>query len=378
MEWHTARVPESLGSLTGLEYLDLCGCKILDPDKKLKTLIARQISGLNLTSLTELYLGKCGLKDGSIPDEFGSLSSLIVLDLSQNDFVDLPTCCFSSLFQLLYLFLDDCKRLKSLPRLPPRLIRLGASFCYSMKPLSDIHLWDLVASLDHEYRWGTKYVNNEVFNDISLWLKYTELEYLPQRDFCAIIPGRKIPLWFPNKEYYPWDESRKESVIKVDILQYFRASEWSGIAICLLFSGPYECLISWSSKALEDDEYTWKEWAHYISSSRQSSHLCVMVLELNEKTCWQHLRGHNNSLHIKLSTYPVINGAEDVKIGGWGWRVICKEDIQEWCNLNGFNQVMEPHLAGPDEVRLSQRLLDKVIRKVPEHVDLARKRKKQE
>ncbi|XP_054797626.1 disease resistance protein RUN1-like [Prosopis cineraria] len=99
----TTRLPKSLDSLTVLEYLDLGGCKILRLDK-LKTPIVRQISSINVTSLTELYLDGRGLNDGSILDNFGGLSSLIALDLGGNSFVNLPPGCFSSLSRLLYLF----------------------------------------------------------------------------------------------------------------------------------------------------------------------------------------------------------------------------------------------------------------------------------
>ncbi|XP_028796197.1 protein SUPPRESSOR OF npr1-1, CONSTITUTIVE 1-like [Neltuma alba] len=96
-------LPVSLGSLMGLGYLDLQCCEILNLDEFLKTHITRQIAGLNVTSLTELYLKWCGINDGSIPDDFHSLSSLIVLDLLGNDFVNLPNACFFGLSRLVFL-----------------------------------------------------------------------------------------------------------------------------------------------------------------------------------------------------------------------------------------------------------------------------------
>ncbi|XP_028778713.1 TMV resistance protein N-like [Neltuma alba] len=336
-------LPVSLGSLMGLGYLDLRCCKILHLDEFLKTHITRQIAGLNVTSLTELYLEWCGINDGSIPDDFHSLSSLIVLDLSGNDFVNLPTGCFSGLSRLVFLSLDFCVMLKSLPRLPPRLIRLNASNCDSMEPLSsDGQVWNLVASLDHEL-----------------------FECVAPRDFYAIIPGCKMPSWFQNKEDYPLSEKRGEYeyVIKVDIPQRCFDSKWCGIVVCFLISGCGDMEIDWSSKAAEDDDdYIHNLGRHSIFVfNYPMANQCIMVLELNEETCWQHLRAHDsNSLHIKLSTY-----VGEMEIKGSGWRVICKEDIQEWCNLRDSDQLTRPQLAAPDdELKLSWRMLRKFIMKL--------------
>ncbi|XP_054797621.1 disease resistance protein Roq1-like [Prosopis cineraria] len=215
--------PESLGSLTGLEYLNLSGYKLL------KTPMNCQIFGLNLRLLIELYLHSCGLNDGSIPNNISGLSSLIVLDLRANDFVNLPTGCFSSLFRLLYLFLDYCVRLKSLPRLPAQLIWLSAVDCDSMEPLSDRQLWYLVTSHDHEGHAPIKGIIN-VNNSLVL----VQPECLPQRDFVAIMPARcQIPSWCTNKEYYPFAKKRKECEIIVDIPQHFYERKWIGIVVCL-------------------------------------------------------------------------------------------------------------------------------------------------
>ncbi|XP_054798458.1 uncharacterized protein LOC129303275 isoform X2 [Prosopis cineraria] len=366
-------LPKSLGSLTGLGYLDLSDCKIPDLGKLLKISVTRQIYGLNLTSLTELYLRRCGLNDGSIPDNLDSLSSLIVLDLRGNDFVNLPTGCFSSLFRLLYLFLDGCKRLKSLPWLPARVIRLSADSCDSMEPLSDEQLWNLVVSRDHEYRGRTEYVKSyEMSSDIHppfFMLEHVKPEFLPQRDFLAIIPGCEIPSWYTNKEYYPLEENVKECEIKVEIPQHFRESEWLRMVVCLHVSGEGGG-IWWSSKGAEDDDYICKEWGHVIDPSERDDdetrpkRCIIMVLELNEKTCWQHLTSHNNSLHILLSTSESIGGQFDMKIMGCGWwRVIRKEEMPECCILNHFTQ--PPLLAPPrHQVMLSETLLDQVARKV--------------
>ncbi|XP_054795484.1 disease resistance protein Roq1-like [Prosopis cineraria] len=317
-----------------------------------------------LTGLQELNLSNCDFRNGSIFDHFGNLSSLIVLDLGGNAFVNyLPDGFFSS------LFLNGC-RLKSLPKLPPRLIRLEVMRPYYLRDnqsLTNDQLWNLVASLNHQYRSRTRYAS-PLLNNI-------KPEHLPQRDFFAIFSGSDIPSWFPNKEHAVttpepfhdlvkefmssfYDDRSHECVMKVDIPQHFHASEWSGIVVCLCVSkdiyhklsgveyeGNDTCWISWSSKALEDEDYIYKGWDHcfrvidypdkkiyvddngYDDGAEVTKYLCVMVLELNEKTCWQHLTPHNNSIHIRLRLHRP-NVSWDFKMLGWGWRVLCKEDIE--------------------------------------------------
>ncbi|XP_028791848.1 disease resistance-like protein DSC1 [Neltuma alba] len=355
------RLPESIGSLTALEYLNLSGCKIENLDKLLKTHISHQISGWNVTSLTELYLSQCGLDDGSIPD-FDSLSLLTVLDLSFNDFENLPIGCFSGLSRLVFLSLNYCKRLKSLPTLPPRLIRLHASGCDLMEPLSsDRQLWDLVASLDHECRGRTidDDWDEDGLEDVPSVL-YQRLKW-PSRDFCASLPGYKIPSWFLKREYCPLDENR-EYKIEVDIPPYFRDSEWCGIVVCFRMSSYNDGsgVVGWGSKAAEsDDYYIIKEWERAIPYPFRGEQCIIMVLELNEETCWRHLRAHqSNSLHILFAFESKWFDQDYWEAEECGWRVIRKEEIQDWRHLNGFfNQANQPKLASSDEVKLPMRAL---------------------
>ncbi|XP_054777182.1 uncharacterized protein LOC129285473 [Prosopis cineraria] len=250
---------------------------------------------------------------------------------------------------------------------------------------------ELVASLDHKYRSRAKY-ESSLLNKI-------ESEHLPQRDFFAIFPGCDIPSWFPNKEHIITsaksydDDPSDECVIKVDIPQNFNASEWSGIVVCLSVSrydyykiyedgvresfGDETCWISWSSKALEDDDYIYKGWDHcfqviyhpdkedlyerghgfYSDGTEVVGYLCVMVLELNEKTCWQHLRAHNNSILIKIRLHRPYFGW-DFCMSGCGWRVLCKEDIEQWCNTTHDSNKLTEEVA---EVNTSQIFLPNYV-----------------
>ncbi|KAI9079554.1 hypothetical protein K1719_038458 [Acacia pycnantha] len=376
------KVHESLGVLKKLVEVDLYNCVNLNslPNR------------LETNSLRKLNLGQCksvkklpefgeGMKElsyldashtaiTSLPESFGSLTGLRYLNLCATGLISLSSDCFSNLVRLVYLSLEDCHWLVSLPRLPPRLIRLEAGGCSSMKNSLDEQMFILVTSLDHECRGQTKYVisvdeeenmlfpyDEEVEDNVSLLdeLKRVQSEYHPLRNFIAIMPsGGKIPSWFdPNIKYY--DEEREECEIEVEVPPNFCDSKWSGIIVCLHLK---RCggMLSWGFKAPEDDIYNgWVGAADCLFEFYGGDGLCVMVLEFNEETCWQYLRGDNNSLHIQLSL--------GLDIWGYGWRVICKEDIQKWCHPNHFNHFTQPQheRAAPSKVELPFKLIRCVL-----------------
>jgi Leucine-rich repeat (LRR) protein len=70
-----------------------------------------------------------------VPDSLGFLSSLEVLDLSGNDFKTIPIS-INKLLELQYLGLRNCKRLESLPELPPQLSKLDVDNCKSLRTIS--------------------------------------------------------------------------------------------------------------------------------------------------------------------------------------------------------------------------------------------------
>ncbi|XP_054818437.1 disease resistance protein Roq1-like isoform X2 [Prosopis cineraria] len=133
-ETNIRKVPFSIIHLTNLKELSLHGYK--GP-------YSFSLSGFS--SLKKLDLSFCNLWNPSIPHDLRGLSSLIELDLRGNQFSNLPSDSISNLLNLERLYLSDCARLQSLPKLSPNLIRIFASCCPSMKPLKDMQ--HLVSSL---------------------------------------------------------------------------------------------------------------------------------------------------------------------------------------------------------------------------------------
>jgi hypothetical protein len=141
------QLPSSIGFLKNLKTLLLSGCKeqsskswfsFLSSWRSPKSLnpislLPASISGLR--SLTTLDLPDCNLSEDGIPVDLGSLSSLRNLDLSRNNFCNLPDC-ISNLPKLYFLWLGECTTLQSISGLPPSVGVLDASGCTSVERLS--------------------------------------------------------------------------------------------------------------------------------------------------------------------------------------------------------------------------------------------------
>jgi Leucine-rich repeat (LRR) protein len=112
------KLPSPIGNLMGLACMEVGNCKYLEDIECLRR--------MNLDCLRKLSLDGCNLSE--VPDSLVSLLSLEVLDLSGNDFKTIPIS-INKLFELQYLGLRNCKRLESLPELPPRLSKLDADNC---------------------------------------------------------------------------------------------------------------------------------------------------------------------------------------------------------------------------------------------------------
>ena len=83
-----------------------------------------------LCYLKKLDLSDCNLQ--TIPNDFGYLSSLICLNLSENTFDGLPESIIQP-SRLTHIYLRNCTRLRSLPQFPSSTWMVDG--CSSLKPL---------------------------------------------------------------------------------------------------------------------------------------------------------------------------------------------------------------------------------------------------
>ena len=144
-------LPSSIGCLKNLGIIDLINCENLLtlPDSvgncmHLTRLSVRNCSKLyklpdGLRSLQcclrELDLAGCNLMEGAIPSDLWCLSSLQILDLSENNICRIPVG-ITQLPMLTVLRVNHCLMLKEIPELPSRLRSIEAHGCPCLETLS--------------------------------------------------------------------------------------------------------------------------------------------------------------------------------------------------------------------------------------------------
>ncbi|KAH0745212.1 hypothetical protein KY285_006869 [Solanum tuberosum] len=169
-------LPEEIGDLGKLEQLDANYTLISRPPSsiirlnKLKLLNFTKVNE-GLLSLEYLDLSYCNIKDGGLPEDIGSLSSLKVLHLRGNNFEYLPQS-IAQLGALEYLYLSDCKRLTQLPEFPQQLHTIYADWSNDLICNS---LFQNISSLQHDI-CSSDSLSLRVFrslaDDIPSWFNY--------------------------------------------------------------------------------------------------------------------------------------------------------------------------------------------------------------
>ncbi|XP_057432689.1 TMV resistance protein N-like [Lotus japonicus] len=123
-----------------LQILDLSGCKLVNESN-----LCLILDGVR--SLSDLYLEDCcNLR--ALPDSIGSLTSLVELHLSGNNNVEMLSPNIKNLLKLKSLYLVNCRKLVSLPDLPPSLKRLSAVNCTSLETKFSTQLLSVVNTDD--------------------------------------------------------------------------------------------------------------------------------------------------------------------------------------------------------------------------------------
>ncbi|MED6108402.1 hypothetical protein PIB30_023621 [Stylosanthes scabra] len=252
-----AELPSSLGCLVGLVHLHLMNCEYLvclpDTMHKLKSLKVLNVSGcLKLSSLPECLLelkyleelnasntaieelpsflgylenlksipfekfgfNYCNLLAESIPDGFCGLPFLRDLDLSGNNFVNLPSD-ISKHSTLESLCLNSCKKLQSLPELPLSIRKIDASNCASLVT-STFHPSSECNIFASPVQWHLPREQKSLLKGLSF----------PMKPFDMLITGNEIPSWFaPQKSSF---------FAEIPYLHHYPPIEWVGCAVCFL------------------------------------------------------------------------------------------------------------------------------------------------
>ncbi|KAL4377736.1 hypothetical protein GQ457_02G041500 [Hibiscus cannabinus] len=170
-------------------------------------LMLHSLSGLS--SLREMKLRNCNLREGDLPSDISCLSSLEKLELGGNNFISIPAS-ITLLPRLQYLGLSNCREFKSFPERLKNPSKLYNTVDWSR--FSGLHCYRLVENI----------------NILALLkIRVKEVAY-SRKSFDAVIPGSEIPKWFSHQT--------ADSSIKIPLPNNIRNdSRWMGVAFCCNF-----------------------------------------------------------------------------------------------------------------------------------------------
>ncbi|TXG68584.1 hypothetical protein EZV62_003519 [Acer yangbiense] len=204
------QLPSSLTDLSELEVLICSDCK---------GLTFSPLSS-SLGSLTKLFLNDCNLTE--VPEDIGCLPSLLYLELCANDFESLPRS-IKNLSKLRMLRLNDCNMLLSIPEFPSDLQKLEAMNCKQLQSLpnvsdfaefvtqrwidDDLHFMDTIFVFTNCPRLNQKAFNNVVKESLLSVQQMQTTSQNPEKEdmirtpVCIWFPGSEIPDWFSHRSF---------------------------------------------------------------------------------------------------------------------------------------------------------------------------------
>ncbi|TXG49055.1 hypothetical protein EZV62_024930 [Acer yangbiense] len=255
-----------------------------------------------LHSLKSLVLSGCNLSERTLPNDLDSLASLEKLDLSRNNFVNLPES-ISRLPKLEILCLGECERLRSLPELPGQIFFVGTEHCISLEAISWSKLKKLCTSrnivLLHLFDCFKLVENQDRENSLAVMLLKLHLRELSFESvgFHICLPGSEIPAAFKH-----W--STEGPIIKFGPSPNWYTDEFMGIAICAVVPEvssefyeiycPIFCVVSIGSREMS--------YSIDIPSRVHSDHLWLGYLSIEEmiETQYSDPNDHLRCIHVQV------------------------------------------------------------------------------
>ncbi|RXI06269.1 hypothetical protein DVH24_018311 [Malus domestica] len=233
--------PKIEGKMESLYHLDIekSGIRELPSIAYFTSLLTLKASGCELQNIQPLPFGKkvkfdevsswlsldlegCNLSESDFLVPLDCWSALTVLNLSRNNFVSLPDC-ISKLVNLMTLTLSNCKRLREIPILPPKIWTLDLDGCTSLDKIPKLPPRLEALSLCNCSGLSGDEVaklENNLLNAEIEWDGWHEYDTEFRLQLNMVYPGNEVPKWFsytfnhpttiqPIPEY-EWHEDNRE------------------------------------------------------------------------------------------------------------------------------------------------------------------------
>ncbi|CAK8577205.1 unnamed protein product [Lathyrus sativus] len=267
-------------------------------------------SFLSKYCLRELDISCCGLSQ--VPEAIGFLRCLEMLNVGGNNFVTLPS--LRELSKLVYLNLENCKCLESLPELPfPTTIKKDLRknkymwrtglFILNCPKLGDRERWSIMT-----FSWMTQFIQvNKEFFDIGI-----------------VIPGSEIPAWFKDQSV--------GSSIRVSPFMQDKGNNVVGFLCCTVFS-----LVPYPPKVTRFPE--WIESVHMKLHAplRTTTYLPIIanedVVTVKSNHIWLIYfpwKSSSRAVYDHFRVGIVRNRSLDVEVKKCGYRWVYEQDLQEF------------------------------------------------
>ncbi|WJX44740.1 hypothetical protein P8452_31685 [Trifolium repens] len=314
--------------ITSLKYINMSGCSqssiaplrlVIDFSPLLKYVEW-------LYCMSEVDISFCGLSQ--LPEAIGCLLQLQSLNLGGNYFVSLPS--LNELSKLVYLNLDHCVFLESLPQLPfPTSINLDLGTEHFPDKIG-LHIFNCPKLGERECRIAFS------------WFKQF-IQANPQfpRVIDIVIPGSEIPSWFNNQsegdkiliDYSPIKHDINNHIVGLVCCSVFSVEPIDLIDTQLLYKWAFKIVIKFHLTGLcLDSIVTMLDHQNFIPFydggliKVKTNHICLTYFPRN--LSW-YVPDFHGSMDVKFgdSIYNCCIHTE-VRNCGYGW--LHKQDLKEF------------------------------------------------
>ncbi|XP_058733732.1 uncharacterized protein LOC131605388 [Vicia villosa] len=277
----------------------------LFPTPTINTVMSRSLR--SIYCLREVDISYCGLSQ--LPEAIGCLRWLEMLNLGGNNFVTLPS--LSELSKLVYLNLENCKRLESLPELPfPTSVEQDLRKNKYLKG-TGLFIFNCPKIRDKErcsrmtFSWMTQFIQ-------------VNKEYPAFFNIGIVIPGSEIPRLFKNQSV--------GSSIHVSPVMQDKGNNIVGFLCCVVFSfAPHYPTMtrSWSHLTLYalDNILCLPLFVNGDLITVKSNHIWLIYFS------W---KSSYDDLYAPFHVETDISGGLDVEVKKCGYRWVYKQDLQEF------------------------------------------------